>query len=471
MLGVSFENFLQAVRENDITEVECLMETGYDPNVIFEENGFSPLHLAAWYDRSRIIKLLREHGAKVDKEEQNTKKTALHIAAYYGYLDSCKVLMQDNSSINSEDVALFTPLHYAALRGHLKIVELLSENIKDLWKGSVCGTPIDVAIRHQNIDVTDYIIKKLNEHFSMFYNESSGSSISNYLKKITTPIFHGDPIYFATLIGAENIIQLLLSYRLLVELNVIGLREGLAERTPLHLAAEKGYSKIVELLLNDPACFIREGFYTPPLELAMRNGHKSTIDVFVNKGSKPWLVDRTRLFGERPKSTIAAAIWDGNYQKLKEILEHEGKEVLFKRDKQDKDPLLQLAILYRQNEIAKLFIEYGGKELILQTDDSQMTALHRAAFHGNLELYQLILQTIGTELLKQPSEVFGTPLDCALVEGHIEIVNWTLGLSSLDLSFEELFLCEGDNWVLMDLNPKIGRYFTKTEKLLGFPHL
>jgi hypothetical protein len=90
-----------------------------------------------------------------------------------------------------------------------------------------------------------------------------------------------------------------------------------------------------------------------------------------------------------------------------------------------------------------------------------MTALHRAAFHGVLDLYQHILHISGAELLKQPCETFGTPLDCALHGSHIEIVEWTLSQPHLNLSFKELFLNERDNWVLIDLNPKIGGYFTE----------
>lgn len=457
-----FENFQTVIADNHPRELKRLLDAGYDLNKKFEKNGLTPLHLAAWYNHPHLIELLIDHGAKVNQAEEQTQKTPLHIAAYFGHLECCKVLVDKKASIYQQDIALFIPLHYAALRGHLKVAQLLSDNIKDLWEDSLCGAPIDVAIRHRNIDFVAYFLTKLEKHFSPLFNSSEVFSLSTFWKKTFFSVMSENPLYFATLIGEKDIVRLLLTKK------HFQYTAEIREHTSLHLAAEKGYTEIVKLLLSDPEYPIREDMYlSSPLELAIKNGHRSTIEVFIERGAKPWLIDKVQLIGERPTSTISAAVWDGNYRKLEEILQHEGKEVLFEEDKEYEDPPLQLAILFRKIEIAKLFIEYGGKELILQKNSSQMTALHRAAFHGILDLYQLILHVVGTEFLKQPCEPFGTPLDCALQANHKEIVEWTLNQPKLDLSFEELFLKERDNWVLMDLNPKIGGYFAKMEKELN----
>ncbi len=454
----SFEN---AIKSNDINDITRLLEAGYDPNARPHENGLTPLHLAAWYDHPKLIELLVDHGAKVHQKEELTHKTPLHIAAYFGHLDCCKVLIEKKSSTH-QDIASFIPLHYAALRGHVKTAELLSENAKSLLEDSICGAAIDIAIRHRNIELIDYFLTKLQEYFSPPNSKSEGFSFSQYWKKTTSPVSRWDPLHFATLIGAKDIVQLLLTKKSF--LNV----EGSTEFTPLHLAAQKGHSEIVELLLSDFEYDRKEDMYhSSPLELAVLNGHLSTVEVFVKRGFKPWLIDKVQLIGDRPTSTVSAAVWDGKYQKLQEILEHEGKEVLFEKDERYRDPPLQMAILSRQTEIGKLFIEYGGKELIRQTSSSEMTALHRAAFHGVLDLYQLILHVGGVDLLKQTCETFGTPLDCALRQNHIEIVEWTLSQPQLDFSFEELFITERDSWALMDLNPKIGGYFMRLKKELG----
>ena len=458
MLDSACESFQMAISGNNVRELELLLESGADPNGTFEKNGLLPLHLAAWYNRPQLIELLVDRGARVNQKEELAQKTPLHIAAYFGHLDCCRVLIEKKAIINEQDMSYFMPLHYAALRGHLKVVQLFSHNTKDLWESSICGTALDVAIRHKNLEIIDYLLTIFQEYSSFLHSKSKFFSFTHFLERATFPFPDSDALYFATLIGAKDIVELLLTKKQFAyEADINGL-------TPLHLAAEKGYSEIVKLLLNNLGYDAEEDMYfSSPLELALKNSHKSTIDVFVEKGTKLWLIDKSQFRGKRPTSTVAAAIWDGNYQKLKEILEHEGKGILFEKDTKREDPPLQLAVLHRQIEIAKLFIEYGGKELILQRDDSQMTALHRAAFHGALELYQHILHISGPELLNQPCETFGTPLDCALYSNHIEIVEWTLSQPQLDLSFEELFLNERDHWVLMDLNPKIGGYFTGIE--------
>lgn len=462
MEAVEFEFYLNAIRNNDLKEIKRLIEAGYSPNMVFEENGFSPLHLAAWYDRPQIIKFLREQGAKVNKREAPTKKTALHIAAYFGHLDSCKALVEENSAVNAEDEATFLPLYYAALQGHLDVVQFLADYLTGINESSFIGSAIGVAIKHKNIEIIDYLLNRLQRYYFPGSRKSKSFSFVQFLKNATLPVSSGNPFYYATLIGAADIIRLLLRKR------YFSATASVQEKTPLHLAAERGHSEVVRLLMNDSAYSTYENMYmSTPLELAMLNGHSHTVKIFTECGEKPWLIDKVELFGNRPTSTLAAAIWDGNYGKLKEILEHEGKEILFKKDKERDDLPLQIAIQCRQIEIGKLFIKYGGKELVLQRDGFEMMALHRAAFHGVLEFYQLMFEIGGPEVLKQPAEVFGTPLDCALYEDCIEVVEWTLLQPSLGCSFEELFQNQSDNWVLMDINPMIGGYFTKMEKLLG----
>ena len=457
-----FERVYNAILENNLKALEDFVSSGYDLNTQFEVNGLTPLHLAAWHNRPMIISYLIDHGAKVDQTERLSRKSPLHIAAYFGNFDCCRVLIEKNASTNPQDYAYYTPLHYAVMQGHLELAKFLNEAGGDLFISSVCGTALDIAIRHEDIEMVDYLTTKLSKHLS--------------LKSPKNPLMKGfwkhafsynefdlrNALHFAVLLRSEKIV------RLLLERKCLPMSVDVHTCTPLHLAAEKGYSEIVKLLLSTLGYVKEEDLYHfSPLELAMINGHSSTVDVFVDKGAKPWMIDKVQLFGERPTSTVSAAVWDGNYQQLKEILEHEGKGVLFEKDDKDGDPPLQRAIQCSQTAIAKLFIEYGGKELIMQRERYQMTALHRAAFHGNLDLYQLMFHIGGAELLKQTCETFGTPLDCALSNNHLEIVKWTLGQLHPDFSFEELFCTERDNWALMDINPQIGAYFTQMQKELA----
>ena len=67
------------------------------------------------------------------KTENNTdvyrwgEKSLLH-EAYNGNLEMVKNLAQNGINVNAKDAKHFTPLHLAALKGHLNIVILLLEH-------------------------------------------------------------------------------------------------------------------------------------------------------------------------------------------------------------------------------------------------------------------------------------------------------------------------------------------------------
>lgn len=81
MPDLAFESFQNAIADNNAGELKRLLDAGYDPNARFEENGLTPLHLTAWYNRPHLIELLIDHEAKVNQTEEQTEKTPLHIAA------------------------------------------------------------------------------------------------------------------------------------------------------------------------------------------------------------------------------------------------------------------------------------------------------------------------------------------------------------------------------------------------------
>jgi ankyrin repeat protein len=96
--------------------------------------GFTPLQLAIELGYLEIAKLFLEHpDVKILGDDSYT---LLHSAARYGDLALCKLLMEflliDNSKVkNYADRNGWTPLHYAAINGHVAIYELFSEYFED----------------------------------------------------------------------------------------------------------------------------------------------------------------------------------------------------------------------------------------------------------------------------------------------------------------------------------------------------
>ena len=89
--------------------------------------------------------MLLEGGANVEIANA-FRRTALHHAAYYGYLNVCRLLLYRGAKVDPVDKRKETPLYWAARSGHLSVVKLLVERGADVrLKNDNGQTASDVA--------------------------------------------------------------------------------------------------------------------------------------------------------------------------------------------------------------------------------------------------------------------------------------------------------------------------------------
>uniref|UniRef100_UPI00398EA006 ankyrin repeat domain-containing protein 27 isoform X1 n=1 Tax=Pristiophorus japonicus TaxID=55135 RepID=UPI00398EA006 len=91
------------------------------------QDGFTPLHVAALHGHFDLVSLLLRHGANVDMKNSHNS-TPLHLACQHNDLQVVKYLLNYNAKLNKKDVYGNTPLLHACLCGHLEIAELLLEH-------------------------------------------------------------------------------------------------------------------------------------------------------------------------------------------------------------------------------------------------------------------------------------------------------------------------------------------------------
>ena len=88
--------------------------------------------------------------------------TPLHLAAKYGHLDICKLLMKYIEDKNPPNIVYVTPLHMAVLKGHLAVCELIIENAIDKNPEDYSGTtPLHLAVFNQNIEIVNLFTSKI----------------------------------------------------------------------------------------------------------------------------------------------------------------------------------------------------------------------------------------------------------------------------------------------------------------------
>eukprot|EP00041_Stephanoeca_diplocostata_P026118 m.697022 g.697022 ORF g.697022 m.697022 type:complete len:300 (+) comp22896_c0_seq16:913-1812(+) len=80
------------------------------------------------------MQLLVSRGNAVNVAAKHYGNTPLHTAALKGHVAAVQILLEGNANVNAQDAyRKNTPLHNAALNGHLDIVRLLLENKGDLF--------------------------------------------------------------------------------------------------------------------------------------------------------------------------------------------------------------------------------------------------------------------------------------------------------------------------------------------------
>ena len=115
-----------ATKKNNLDEVKEILRGYKDIQVDKKsKNGWSALHLAAYYGYSEILyELILK---KADCNLLNGEGwTPLHLACYKGKIDSVKLLLNvTDIDVNINHEKFGTPLHIACQKSYVKIVSLL----------------------------------------------------------------------------------------------------------------------------------------------------------------------------------------------------------------------------------------------------------------------------------------------------------------------------------------------------------
>jgi len=144
------------------------------------------------------------------------------------------------------------------------------------------GTPINWAIRKQNMDALRAMLKKGDD--LNFKDEVTGATI----------------VHDAVDTGVVEILKMVLDAG--ASPHIMNLQTG---RFPVHHAVERGSFEMTSLLVRkSTGCNVKEAFTgNTPLHIAVVNGHDFLVDFLISRGSYP---SARNFIGETPR-TLAAA--------------------------------------------------------------------------------------------------------------------------------------------------------------------
>jgi uncharacterized protein len=150
------ERLADAVAELDVFEAAALGRAdrveeivSADPGLVRAEaaDGFTALHLAAFFGQLEVAAVLLEHGAAVGVQAGNPSRVQpLHSAAAGGHAAIAGLLLERGADPDARQHGGFVPLHSAAARGDEVTARLLLEHGADRDARTDEGLrPIDLA--------------------------------------------------------------------------------------------------------------------------------------------------------------------------------------------------------------------------------------------------------------------------------------------------------------------------------------
>jgi protein-serine/threonine kinase len=158
------ECLLTCAKTNDFEKCKELLNVDYI-GIVAEINykgpdGWSPLHYAVYNGNKHLVELFICNGADLDTQT-NYKLSPLMITGQKGFDEVADMLINSGCDINQSDYCDNTALHYAALYGFVKVVDLLlrKPSTNATAKNKEGKTPIDIA---KNQDVKKIFEKNLN---------------------------------------------------------------------------------------------------------------------------------------------------------------------------------------------------------------------------------------------------------------------------------------------------------------------
>ena len=123
------DTFFRAVQHGDIARVRALLASGSaSPNATDRATLQCALHLVALTGNEEMaVLLLDEFSAGPEVRDQNGS-TPLYVAALSGQIGIARRLLKHGASVSAANAKGRTPLFAACWRGHLAIAELLHEH-------------------------------------------------------------------------------------------------------------------------------------------------------------------------------------------------------------------------------------------------------------------------------------------------------------------------------------------------------
>ena len=131
LAGAELDLF-EAAATGHVERLEELLARDGAPVTSYSADGWTPLHLAAFFGQERAAALLIERGAPLDAWSRNDMANQpLHAAVAGNDTETCLWLLRHGAPVDEKQHGGFTPLHGAAQNGNWDVSTALLERGAD----------------------------------------------------------------------------------------------------------------------------------------------------------------------------------------------------------------------------------------------------------------------------------------------------------------------------------------------------
>lgn len=262
----------------------------------------APLHYCAQYDKPRCVVALLKRKRPTDPLDEHGR-TALMWAVSHGHIEVTRSLLAVGSGIinpNVQDSDGRTALHLAAYAGFIAgVVELLQAREIQVDLADNAGqSPLFTAVDQNQLEVVELLLQR-----------GCRPDLADLEGKT--------PLHWASIAGNEALAQALLG-RPGFDVNVYDLRG----ETPLHYACFFGQGPVAQLLVETAGAEINvqdlEGIC--PLHWAVLRGHEDIVAFLLQAGAYPNYMEHNGSKSTPLDYAVAAVVDEALSQRLQEQL-------------------------------------------------------------------------------------------------------------------------------------------------------
>ena len=137
---------------------EVLLKLGANPNLAEPISHYTPLMVAAKFQRPEVIESLLNAGALVNQTSV-FGRNALHMAALHDSIDVARILIQ-KTSVDGNARGKLCPLAVASRQGYLEFVKMLLAEYRGSFSETCYSSAIEMAEYNQHGDVLEALKTK-----------------------------------------------------------------------------------------------------------------------------------------------------------------------------------------------------------------------------------------------------------------------------------------------------------------------